>query len=131
MMGCWLCEQIENGRYKLYEDDDVFVTLATKPAARGETIIAVKRHVGNFHDLTELEVEEMAKSVHRFVKKITTQLNPKKVYVVSLNDWVEHVHFTLYPRYNDIGPIGFVSERKDLDGKDGKELLEKLAWHSK
>jgi diadenosine tetraphosphate (Ap4A) HIT family hydrolase len=87
---------------KWAEDDFTITTLAQGQEVRGYSLVIAKRH---FTDITapglfwEGTLANTIFAVHKCARILKERLGVKRIYVASLCDGVEHLHFHLIPRY--------------------------------
>ncbi len=97
---CPFCKPgIFNGR-QFYEDDYCIATL-TDPDVYGYTLVVLKNHRRDITD-PEIKTNEMLNLMNCLNKisgRLKERLGAKRIYVASLCDGVEHLHFHLIPRY--------------------------------
>ena len=92
-----------------YEDDRVYVCLASEPIAKGHTIVAWKKDVSDLHLLSREDYEHLMDVVDMARSALQKLLNIEKVYLVYMDE-IKHVHWHLIPRYNEQGYNVFLHE---------------------
>ena len=91
----------------IYEDQYCVATLAPEQYTRGHAIVVLKRHRADITDvdLSETELAGFIIATNRVAKHLKQAArndegeSPKRIYVCSLCDGVEHLHAHLIPRY--------------------------------
>ncbi len=107
MKECPFCNNKFEGR-KYYEDEHCIAVLAS-PDIRGYSLVILKKHYRDISDIwiPDSEMIALIKTVNFISFKLKDLLKAERIYVASLCDGVEHLHFHLIPRYK--------WERKDFD----------------
>jgi histidine triad (HIT) family protein len=117
---------------KIYEDNDVFAFLDIYPASEGHTLVAPKRHVSSFTDMTSEDVA----SLFEASRKITTAV--EKAFSaegsnIGINNGkvagqeVPHVHVHIIPRKKGDGGRGIKSiVWTEPDITNLEEIAEKI-----
>lgn len=67
----------------------------------GRVIVASKRHVGDFTDLTDAERDGFFADVAHVSRALKAAFHPGKVNYGAYNDKGGHLHFHLVPKYED------------------------------
>ncbi len=86
----------------IYEDEFLYACLANYPMARGHVVVVWKHDVKDLHSLLERDFNYLMDTVNTVRSAMLKALNIKKVYLVYMDE-VEHVHWHLFPRYNEKG----------------------------
>jgi diadenosine tetraphosphate (Ap4A) HIT family hydrolase len=73
----------------------------------GELIVKVRRHVESIAALTADEAASIGPILRAAVTAIERVVRPERVYVLSFNERVRHVHFFLLPRTSSL-PAGHI-----------------------
>jgi len=124
-MACPLCaSQNEN----IIKSNNLFRVILVDEIP-GFVRIILNRHIAEFSDLNFDEYCEVMKEVYRIEKIIREVLNPDKINVASLGNYVPHLHIHIIPRYkNDAWfPDSIWSEKhRSYKYKTTKEDIEKL-----
>lgn len=76
-----------------------FPFLEGEKAAKGHLIIEPRRHIVDFHEMTDEEASSLGALVQRGSRAIQKALGAEHVYLYRINDKVQHLHFHLIPRY--------------------------------
>jgi histidine triad (HIT) family protein len=117
---------------KVYEDDAVFAFLDIYPASEGHTLVAPKKHFGNF---TEMSAEDVA-SLFEAARKITAAV--EKAFSaggsnIGINNGevagqeIPHVHVHVIPRRKGDGGRGIKSiVWTEPDTTNLREVAEKI-----
>ena len=85
-----------------YEDTKLYACLANYPVVNGHTIIVWKKPVSDLHLLSKRDYEYLMDKVDEVRNVLIKTLKVKKVYLVYMDE-VNHVHWHLFPRYNEKG----------------------------
>ena len=124
-MACPLCvSQNEN----IIKSNSLFRVILVDEIP-GFVRIILNRHIAEFSDLNFDEYCEVMKEVYRIEKIIREVLNPDKINIASLGNYVPHLHIHIIPRYkNDAWfPDSIWSEKhRSYEYKTTKEDIEKL-----
>lgn len=86
----------------IYEDEKVYICLASYPITKGHTIVAWKKPVTDLHLLTRKEYEYLMDKVDQARDVLIKALKVEKVYLIYMDE-IRHVHWHLIPRYNQKG----------------------------
>lgn len=97
----------------IYEDDKVYVCLASHPIVRGHTIVVWKKPVKDLHLLSKEDYEYLMVKVDEVRNALIRTLDLNKVYLIYMDE-VGHVHWHLVPRYNEKGFDIFRHEPTEL-----------------
>lgn len=93
------------------------VTLAPEQYSRGHTLVILRSHATDMSDdaVTEEEYIDLCKTIKEVSKLLKSKLGAERIYVCSLCDGVEHLHFHLIPRYaSDVKGFNFIGDREKL-----------------
>jgi diadenosine tetraphosphate (Ap4A) HIT family hydrolase len=88
----------------------------------GELIIKTRRHCESLSELTREEAQALGPLLHSATRALEQITAAERIYAVSFNERVRHVHFLLLPRTRDM-PRGHVVS--DLYRR-ARNLLRKL-----
>jgi len=86
----------------IYENDKLYVCLASYPLTKGHTIVAWKNDVDDIHLLHREEFLSLMEVVDEVRNALLKTLDIDKVYLIY-SDEVNHVHWHLVPRYDEKG----------------------------
>lgn len=115
----------------IYEDEHCIATLAPEQYTEGHALVILKNHRENITDenLSSEELLGVMNAIYRVSRNLKEYKRekdgetPDKIYVCSLCDGVNHLHFHLIPRYpfsdEDINYY-----REHFEKRDGKEKVE-------
>lgn len=106
----------------IYDDEKLYVCLATHPITRGHTVIVWKKDIKDLHFLTGRDYDYLMDTVNAVRNAMLKALKVKKVYLIYMDE-AKHVHWHLVPRYNEEGYDVFSHKPKIL--KDFS-LVEKI-----
>ena len=99
----------------LYKDDHSIVTLDPTQLSRGHAVAILRQHRGDIAD-EALSVDEHGRLlgvVQRVTRVMKRELSCERVYVATLCDVVQHLHYHLIPRYpTDVKGFGFIGQRE-------------------
>lgn len=88
----------------------------------GELIVKSRRHCESLAELTTAEAEALGPVLHAAVKALEQVVGAERIYAMSFNERIRHLHFLLLPRTADI-PRGHVVS--DLYRR-GRNVLRRL-----
>src|SRR3990167_4586495 len=97
----------------IYEDDKLYVCLASNPIAGGHTVVVWKDDVADLHLLNAGDYEYLMYYVDVVRNALLKTLNIEKVYLVYMDE-AKHVHWHLVPRYNEKGYNVFRHDPEEL-----------------
>lgn len=106
-MTCIFCKIIsgEIPSSKIYEDNDVFAFLDTKPVNPGHTLVIPKKHFESIHDTPDEAVSKMIVVAKKIAGSIQKNLKAQGV-TIGMNNGeaagqsVFHAHIHVMPRYS-------------------------------
>jgi histidine triad (HIT) family protein len=105
---CTFCKILE-GRlpsWGVYEDEHTVAFLDKAQVTRGHTLVVPRRHAEDIWSLSENEVGNVMRSVHRVACLLRDKLGLRGLNITQANGrvaWQEvlHFHVHLIPRYGD------------------------------
>lgn len=86
----------------IYQDDKLYVCLASYPVTRGHTVVVWKRKVSDLHLLSKKDYEYLMGKVDEIRNALMKTLKVRKIYLIYMDE-IKHVHWHLVPRYNEKG----------------------------
>lgn len=86
----------------IFQDDQLYVCLASHPLTAGHTVIVWKKPVTDLHLLERKEYEYLMEIVNRVRNAMLQALSVEKVYLMYMDE-ANQVHWHLVPRYNEKG----------------------------
>jgi diadenosine tetraphosphate (Ap4A) HIT family hydrolase len=109
---CSACAEIAGSRTApggiIFDDGLWFVSHHTGPFTDpGELILKSRRHCESLSELTREEAEALGPVLWSAMRALESVVPAERVYAVSFNERVRHVHFLLLPRTADM-PRGHV-----------------------
>jgi diadenosine tetraphosphate (Ap4A) HIT family hydrolase len=101
------------------QSNHCIVTLAPEQYSIGHTLVILWNHSEDLSDnsVEDIEYVDLCKTIRNVSNILKNKLDPKpeRIYVNSLCDGVEHLHFHLIPRYKtDVRGFNFVGDREKL-----------------
>jgi diadenosine tetraphosphate (Ap4A) HIT family hydrolase len=110
--GCSACEEIAGNTRApggvIFDDGLWFVSHHTGPYTNpGELILKTRRHCESLAELTEPEAAALGRILTDSIGSLERVVVAERIYAVSFNERVRHVHFLLLPRTADM-PRGHV-----------------------
>ncbi len=97
----------------IFEDEKLYVTLASYPIAKGHTVVVWKEDVDDLHLLKEAGYDYLMDVVDSARDALLKTLGIQKVYLLYMDE-ARHVHWHLVPRYNEKGYDVFLHEPEEL-----------------
>jgi diadenosine tetraphosphate (Ap4A) HIT family hydrolase len=111
----------------IFEDEKLYICLASFPLTKGHVIVAWKDDVSDLHLLNRDDYEHLMQAVDVARNALMESLGVEKVYLMYLDE-VKHVHWHLVPRYEERGfniLLHSPAETKDFSlAKDIKLAME-------
>jgi len=86
----------------IYEDEKLYVCLASYPIAKGHTVVVWKENTEDLHLLGKEDYEYLMDKVEQVRNALLKTLNLEKVYLIYMDE-IRQVHWHLVPRYNEKG----------------------------
>ena len=86
----------------IYEDQILYVCLATYPITRGHVVIVWKKDVPDLRRLAERDYDYLMDTINSVRGAMLRALKIRKVYLIYMDE-ARHVHWHLVPRYNERG----------------------------
>lgn len=83
----------------VYEDDEILVILDDYPIAHGHTLVILKDHCRDITCVPPEKAARLGANVARVAAALKGACNAALIYVASLGEQVQHVHYHLIPRY--------------------------------
>jgi len=124
-MACPLCaSQNEN----IIKSNNLFRVILVDEIP-GFIRIILNRHIAEFSDLSFDEYNQVMKEVYRIEKIVRETINPDKINIASLGNYVPHLHIHIIPRYkNDAWfPDSIWSEKhRSYEYKTTQSQIDKL-----
>ena len=96
-MACPLCTPVNENDIK---SNKLFRVILVDEIP-GFVRIILNKHIAEFSDLSMDEYFEVMKEVYRIETIIRETINPDKINVASLGNYVPHLHIHIIPRYKD------------------------------
>src|SRR3954470_12947232 len=101
--GCSACEEIAGSTRApggvIFDDGLWFVSHHTgRFTDPGELILKTRRHCESLAELTEAEATALGPLLRNGIRAIQRVVEAERIYAVSFNERVRHVHFLLLPR---------------------------------
>jgi len=113
----------------IYENDKLYVCLASYPLTKGHTIVAWNNDVDDIHLLYREEFLSLMEVVDEVRNALLKTLDIEKVYLIY-SDEVKHVHWHLVPRYDEKGyNILTHTPEKTSDFSLAQEIKNNLELH--
>lgn len=86
----------------IFEDDKLYVCLASFPIAKGHVVVVWKEELADLHLLSQEDYRHLMDIVEMARTAMLKTLNLEKVYLIYMDE-VQHVHWHLVPRYDEQG----------------------------
>ena len=92
----------------IWQDEDVYICLASFPITRGHTIVVWKKRLDDIHLLERKDFLHLMDLVEKTRNLLLNNYLVEKVYLLYLDE-IKHVHWHLVPRYEESG-FNFLKE---------------------
>ena len=86
----------------IYEDEKLYICLASFPITQGHTIVIWKEKAEDLHLLSRADYEYLMDMVDVTRNLLLDKLSIEKVYLMYMDE-VKQVHWHLIPRYEEMG----------------------------
>ncbi len=101
-----ICKRIElwksgDNPHYIYEFEQSLFVVGDHQFYKGYSLILLKRHVRELHDLSEKEYLGLQKELFIAGKAVFKTFNPWKMNYTCLGNQDEHIHWHIFPRYTD------------------------------
>ena len=95
----------------VFENALWFVSHHTGPYTDpGELIVKTRRHCESLAELTPAEGESLGPVLRSAVQALERVVLPERIYIMSFNEQLRHVHFLLLPRTRNMPPGHVLSD---------------------
>lgn len=119
---CFICDAVEkireaDSRLVVHNDDRIIIIMNKFPYNAGHLLVAPKRHIAEFTDLSEEELLSLSKSIQVSINALKELMRPHGFNIginlgrVAGAGLPEHLHFHVIPRWN--GDTSFISTISD------------------
>jgi diadenosine tetraphosphate (Ap4A) HIT family hydrolase len=98
----------------IYENEWLYVCLASFPITKGHTVVVWKKDVPDLHNLSDSEHDYLMEIVDIARDMLLKTLNVEKVYLIYMDE-IKQVHWHLVPRYDEQGFNIFAHEPKETN----------------
>ncbi|WP_172860111.1 HIT family protein [Niallia circulans] len=98
---CPMCKKhkIKGDPNLIYENESLVVSHGPlESQILGYIYIEPKRHVENWYELSDLEMNEMGKILRIISRVLKEELNADRVYTVTISEVIRHLHIHIIPR---------------------------------
>ncbi len=113
-----------------YEDDKVYVCLASFPITKGHSVVVWKDRKEDIQMLARKEYEHLIDVVELARKTLRESYDLEKVYLLYLDE-IKHVHWHLVPRYDEEGFNLLNHSPKEINDFSDAEKLKRLFYTEK
>lgn len=97
-----------------YEDDKLYVCLASFPFTRGHSVVVWKDRVPDLNFLDRKDYEHLMEVVEKARRALMKTLQLEKVYLLYMDE-TKHVHWHLVPRYKQQGMTVLNHQAEELE----------------
>ncbi len=129
MSECIFCRIIkgEIPNYTVYENDFVLAFLDIHPHALGHTVVVPKEHLENIKDIDREKWQNILEGVRLTINKIERILKPDGINIgindrISAGQVVPHMHWHIFPRFNNDGGASVHSIINNPGNKSVEEI---------
>lgn len=105
----------------IYEDEKLYVCLASFPITTGHTVVVWKNNVEDIHALSRKEYEYLMDIVDVTRNMLMEKFSVEKVYLMYMDE-VKQVHWHLIPRYEESGVN--VLQHSPVENKDFSRVID-------
>lgn len=112
----------------IYEDKNLYVCLANFPLTTGHTVVVWKENVADLHLLKRHQYESLMDAVDQARNALMSALSLEKVYLMYMDE-INHVHWHLVPRYNELGVNALTHNPTPLLDTSLADII-KQSWHN-
>jgi|SRR3989344_634919 len=109
----------------IYQDQLLYICLASYPITKGHVVIVWKKNVSDLRKLAERDYDYLMDTVDAARNAMMKALKISKVYLIYMDE-ARHVHWHLVPRYNEKGFDVFSHKPKKTSDFS---LAEKIKKH--
>ena len=109
----------------IYQDQLLYICLASYPITKGHVVIVWKKDVSDLRKLAERDYDYLMDTVDAARNAMMKALKISKVYLIYMDE-ARHVHWHLVPRYNEKGFDVFSHKPKKTSDFS---LAEKIKKH--
>lgn len=87
----------------LYDDSYCIAVLAPEQYSPGHTLVILKQHRDDITSpaLFGSELQYLLNDIHNIAVLLKSKLGAERIYIASLCDGIQHLHFHLIPRYKN------------------------------
>ena len=133
-MDCIFCKIIagEVPCHKVYEDENVLAFLDAFPHTKGHTVVVPKKHVSSIFDFTSDDRANFSAGLSASARRVNEVIKPDGMNI-GINDRpaggqvVPHVHWHIFPRFENDGGGSVHSSIKTKEKIDVTEIAEMFA----
>jgi histidine triad (HIT) family protein len=135
MTECEFCDLIGKKSNKIYEDDQIFVMHAPKPAAFGHVLVLPKNHAMIIEQIPDFEVGEIFEKVNKISTAVFESLGAQGTNIILQNGVAagqSHSHLMIHiiPRRENDG-IDFTWQTKQMSEEEMSTIELKLKEFAK
>ncbi|MEK4566281.1 HIT family protein [Alkalihalobacillus sp. FSL R5-0424] len=125
-MSCVICDKHKDTKLILFENDNWIITPgAFDSHIVGYLLLEPKRHIENWYEFNNNELEEMGTFISRVEQGLRSFLDIDRLYVLTISEEVRHLHFHLIPRSTNGGKKGIELIKQATQQKEINEFLSK------
>lgn len=113
----------------IYQDEKLYVCLASYPIIKGHTVIVWKEDISDLHLLSDRDYDYLMDTVNAARDALLKTFKVRKVYLIYMDE-TKHVHWHLVPRYNESGYDVFLHKPRILrDFSLAKKIKKNLIFN--
>ena len=109
----------------VYEDEKLYICLASKPFAFGHTVVVWKKDIEDLHLLSCEDYDYLMDVTDALRDALLRTFKVKKVYMLYMDE-LKHVHWHLIPRFKVQGFKLFLHPNRTSKQPIGFPLVEKI-----
>ncbi len=104
MNDCLICQRVTSAQADqnptvIHEFESSYLVLGDHQFFEGYSVLILKKHVRELHELSEGEQAQLFKDLMSAAKAVALAFNPWKMNYSCYGNLVEHIHWHLFPRY--------------------------------
>ncbi len=124
-MECATCNDIQNKKNILFEDDEIVIILEPEPAVPGHIRVVTKEHVSSLRDVSDELGVNLMKASSLCSTAVFELLGAQGSNIVANEGVEDHLCFHIIPRKMEDG-LDFKWEPKQLPPEDMEAALSRL-----
>ncbi len=121
-MTCALCNEIKQGKNKIYEDEHIYAVIHPKPASPGHMVVFPKKHYQILEQVPDFEVAKLFDVANKLSTAVFESLKVHGTNIIVQNGLaagqsIPHISLHIIPRMENDG-INFQWEPRQLNEEE-------------